>query len=84
MPPPARLKFPDVWRQAAQWYWDAMWNWHITPNATYQAAELMQPSDFASGNLAMAITPLWYTCCLDNSIGNFTVERRPGSGVLRR
>ena len=25
------VKIPDVWRQATQWYWDAIWNWHIYP-----------------------------------------------------
>ncbi len=65
------VKIPDEWRQATQWYWDAIWNWHISPNATQAASELLQPSEFASGNLGIAITPLWYTCCLDNSIGNF-------------
>ncbi len=65
------VKIPDEWRQATQWYWDAIWNWHISPNATQMASDLLQPSEFASGNLGIAITPLWYTCCLDNSIGNF-------------
>ena len=65
------VEIPEVWREASQWYWDRIWADGTAPNATYQASELMQPSGFASGNLAMAIVPLWYTCCLDNTVGNF-------------
>jgi multiple sugar transport system substrate-binding protein len=65
------ITIPEEWHQASQWYWDAIWTHHVTPNATYNAAEVLQPSGFASGNVGMAIVPLWYTCCLDNSVGNF-------------
>jgi multiple sugar transport system substrate-binding protein len=68
---------PDEWRQAAQWYWDALWTYHVSPNATQQASELMQPSGFASGNLGMSVTPLWYTCCLDTSVGSFEWDIAP-------
>lgn len=66
-----KITMPQEWRDASAWYHDAVWGSGISPNATYQASDLLQPSAMASGNLAMAITPLWYTCCLDNSVGNF-------------
>lgn len=65
------VEIPEEWHEATQWYWDAIWTHNVSPNATYSAGELLQPSGFASGNLGMTFTPLWYTCCLDNSIGNF-------------
>lgn len=71
------VTIPQEWRDATQWYWNALWSSHISPSATYQASDLLQPSGFASGNLAMAITPLWYTCCLDNSIGKFNWSVAP-------
>jgi multiple sugar transport system substrate-binding protein len=71
------ITVPDEWRQATQWYWDRLWTDHTAPNATYAASELLQPSAMASGNLAMTIAPLWYTCCLDNSVGNFTWNIAP-------
>jgi multiple sugar transport system substrate-binding protein len=71
------ITIPDEWREATQWYWDNLWTYHVTPNATYNASELLQPSGFASGNVAMAVVPLWYTCCLDNSIDNFEWDIAP-------
>jgi len=62
---------PDAWREASQWYWDRIWTDHTAPSATAQASEVMAPSGFASGNLGLSIVPLWYTCCLDSSVGSF-------------
>jgi multiple sugar transport system substrate-binding protein len=71
------LAFPEEWTTAIQWHWDNIWTYHITPNATYQASELLQPNLFASGNIAMAIVPLWYTCCLDNAADKFEFDIAP-------
>ncbi|MBE2272298.1 MAG: extracellular solute-binding protein [Anaerolinea sp.] len=68
---------PEEWRQASQWYWDRIWTDRTAPNATLMNSEILQPSGFASGNLAMSIVPLWYTCCLDNSVGNFNWDIAP-------
>jgi multiple sugar transport system substrate-binding protein len=66
------VTIPDSWREATKWWKDAFWTHHIIPNAAYDGSELMNTGNaFSSGNLAMAITPLWYTCCLDASVGNF-------------
>lgn len=71
------ITIPDEWRQATQWYWDRIWTDHTAPTATALNSELLQPSGLASGNLALAIVPLWYTCCLDNSVGNFNWNIAP-------
>lgn len=71
------ITLPEEWRQASQWYWDRIWTDNTAPNATAAASEVLQPSGFASGNLGMAIVPLWYTCCLDNSVGNFNWDIAP-------
>jgi multiple sugar transport system substrate-binding protein len=66
------ITFPDEWREATQWYYDRLWVDHTTPNATYGASEQFGAGNiFQSGNLGMAITPTWYTCCLGESVGNF-------------
>lgn len=63
---------PDSWRTATQWIYDAVWTDHFMPNATYDASEAFGSGNaYSSGKLAMAVTPLWYTCCLGNSVGNF-------------
>jgi multiple sugar transport system substrate-binding protein len=67
-----KVSIPDSWRQATQWLWDATWTDHITPNTTYGSSDLFGAGNvFQSGNLAMAVVPLWYTCCLGDSVGKF-------------
>jgi multiple sugar transport system substrate-binding protein len=60
--------FPDSWRVAFQWFHDAQWDTHIMPNAAQEGSDLLGAGNpFASGNLAMAQSHLWYTCCLEDS-----------------
>lgn len=66
------ITIPQSWRDAAQWKYDRMWVDHTTPNTTYGNSELFGAGNiFQSGNLAMAIVPTWYTCCLGDTVGNF-------------
>jgi len=66
------LVIPESWRTATEWLQDGIWNSSFIPNTTYSNSELFGSDNvFQSGNLAMAITPLWYTCCLGDSVGNF-------------
>jgi multiple sugar transport system substrate-binding protein len=66
------ITFPESWREATQWIYDRTWVDYTMPNTTYGSSELFGAGNvFSSGNLAMAITPLWYTCCLDSSVGSF-------------
>lgn len=71
------VTIPQEWRDASQWYWDRIWVDHTAPSATAAASEVLQPSGFASGNLGVSIVPLWYTCCLDSSVGSFTWNIAP-------
>lgn len=67
-----KVSIPDSWRTATQWIYDAVWTDHFMPNNTYDASEAFGSGNaYSSGKLAMAVTPLWYTCCLGNSVGNF-------------
>ena len=69
------IVFPDSWRAATQWIWDALWTYHFMPNTIYDGSALLGTGNaFNSGTIAMAVTPLWYTCCLDNSVGNFEFD----------
>jgi multiple sugar transport system substrate-binding protein len=66
------ITIPDSWRAATQWVWDRTWVDHTIPNTTYANSELLgNDNAFNSGNLAMAVVPLWYTCCLGDSVGNW-------------
>jgi len=60
--------FPDHWRVAWQWYHDAQWEWNFMPNAAQEGSDLLAAGNpFASGNVAMAQSHLWYTCCLEDT-----------------
>lgn len=66
------IVIPESWRTATQWIQDAVWTDSYIPNTTYDGSELLNSGNaFSSGNVAMTITPLWYTCCLGDSVGNF-------------
>ncbi|HSN77505.1 MAG TPA: extracellular solute-binding protein, partial [Anaerolineae bacterium] len=58
--------YPDSWKDALKWTYDGMYG-----EQPYMATGPMSASpEFGNGNLfnmgkaAMAVTPLWYTCCL--------------------
>ena len=52
------------WRDAVQWYHDAMWTDYFYPNGPYGGSDLLAGGNwFESGNLAMAHTHLWYQAC---------------------
>ena len=55
---------PDNWRTAFNWMYDGIWAEHFIPNAAQQGIDLLSAGNpFSSGNLAMAQSHLWYTCC---------------------
>jgi multiple sugar transport system substrate-binding protein len=66
------ITIPDSWRTGTEWLQDGVWGSSFMPNKTYSDSEYLQNGNpFASGHVAMSITPLWYTCCLNNSIDLF-------------
>jgi len=56
---------PDNWVTAFNWLYDGIWEQHFIPNGAQEGSDLLATGNpFASGNLAMAQSHLWYTCCL--------------------
>jgi multiple sugar transport system substrate-binding protein len=57
---------PDSWKAAMQWYYDGMYGDqpYMATGPLAGAPEFGNGNLFNSGKAAMAITPLWYTCCL--------------------
>lgn len=54
--------YPDTWREATQWYHDAMWVDHFYPNDSYGSSDMMGGGNwFSSGNIGMAHIHLWFT-----------------------
>lgn len=64
-----KVTISDDWRKAAAWVQDGLWKSHFISTSTAEASTLLQPSAFDSGHLGMAITPLWYTCCMTDTAG---------------
>jgi multiple sugar transport system substrate-binding protein len=63
------VKISDDWRTAALWLQDGLWKSHFISSATAESSTLLAPSAFDSGHLAMAIAPIWYTCCMTDTAG---------------
>lgn len=56
---------PDNWREGFKWWYNGMWEDHFIPNAAQEGSDLLGAGNpFNSGNVAMAQSHLWYTCCL--------------------
>ena len=54
--------YPDAWREATQWYHDAMHVDHFYPNDSYGSSDMMGGGNwFSSGNIGMAHIHLWFT-----------------------
>ena len=55
---------PDHWQDAWKWVYDGIWTDHTIMNlAQRDSPEIGNENPFQSGNVAMALTHLWYTCC---------------------
>jgi multiple sugar transport system substrate-binding protein len=59
---------PDSWKAANQWIYDGMWGEQpfMATGPLAGAPEFGNGNLFNTGKAAMAITPLWYTCCMDD------------------
>jgi multiple sugar transport system substrate-binding protein len=60
------VNYPDEWKEAIRWIYDGIWgDQPFSANGALSGSpEFGNGNLFNSGRAAMAITPLWYTCCL--------------------
>jgi multiple sugar transport system substrate-binding protein len=57
--------WPESYEECVQWVYKAIWEDRFYPNAAQEASELLAtPNVFGSGNVGMAQTHLWFTCCI--------------------
>ncbi len=60
---------PEHWRAAWEWFYNGMWEDHFIPTGVALASDQFPGGNaFSSGNVAMAFTHLWYTCCVDPAV----------------
>jgi multiple sugar transport system substrate-binding protein len=72
-----KVTIPQHWRDQIAWTHKGLWERNFIPNSTYEGSELLQPSAFASGNVAMARVQLWYTCCIGDLKSNWDLAVVP-------
>ncbi len=60
---------PASWVDSWKWYQALVHEAGAAPNAAQTASDLLAGNVFNSGNVAMASTHLWYTCCLADEDG---------------
>ena len=60
------VNYPESWKEALKWYYDGMYGEQpfMATGPLSGAAEFGNGNLFNSGKAAMALTPIWYTCCL--------------------
>lgn len=63
-------KIPAAWVDSYKWYQDMVHVRHASPDQAQTDSDLLGGNVFGSGNVAMASTHLWYTCCLADADGN--------------
>lgn len=72
-------QIPEPWQESWTWFYNGVWTDHFIMNE----AQAQDPAigatgnPFQSGNVAMALTHLWYTCCAtaaDAETGEFVEE----------
>jgi multiple sugar transport system substrate-binding protein len=71
-------QIPPQWQDAWKWFYEGVWTDHFIMNE----AQAQDPTigatgnPFQSGNVAMALSHLWYTCCASatDEDGNFVEE----------
>ncbi len=61
---------PATWEEEWQWYHDAVWESGFAPSQEQFDSDLLAGNPFSSGNIAMANSHLWYTCCVRDEDGN--------------
>jgi multiple sugar transport system substrate-binding protein len=61
---------PAIWEDEWNWWHDAVWDLGISPSQ--EQMDAVGDNVFQTGNLAMAATHLWYTCCIADEANGIT------------
>ncbi len=63
-----KVAWPDSWKDAWKWYYDAQWGDKpfMATGPLASAPEFGNGDVFNAAKAAMAISPLWYTCCVSD------------------
>lgn len=71
-------QIPEPWVAAWKWLYNGIWTDHFIPNqAIRESQEYGSGNPFNSGKVAMALTHLWYTCCVADAGQNWDMAVVP-------
>jgi multiple sugar transport system substrate-binding protein len=70
---------PPQWADAWKWYYDMVWTDHSVPTQAQRNGEVLAENPFNSGNVAMGLSHLWYTCCLTDAGEDWDVAIVPSN-----
>jgi multiple sugar transport system substrate-binding protein len=59
-------KVPEQWLEEWKWYHHMIWEVGASPNQIEIDGDVLAGNAFNSGKVGMAVTHLWYTCCLNS------------------
>lgn len=78
-------QIPEQWAAAWAWLFDGMWGDEpfIPSGPVFQSPDFGSGNPFNSGKVGMAITHLWYTCCINDAGSNWDIAAIPShNGVV--
>ncbi|MGL4651206.1 MAG: ABC transporter substrate-binding protein, partial [Caldilineaceae bacterium] len=60
---------PEAWKESWRWWYDGIWGDEpfIPSEPVIQSPDFGAGNPFNSGKIAMAITHMWYTCCIGSA-----------------
>ena len=76
-------QIPESWVNGWKWWHDGMWGDQpfIPTGPVVQSPEFGAGNAFASGKVAMAVTPSWYTCCIADAGESWDIAVLPADSA---
>jgi multiple sugar transport system substrate-binding protein len=74
-------QIPEHWADAWKWLYERIWTDFSTMNeAQVNAPEQGNGNAYNSGKIAMALTHMWYTCCIGDAGDDWDIAAVPANG----
>jgi multiple sugar transport system substrate-binding protein len=73
-------QIPPQWADAWKWYYSGVWDDHFIPTQAARNGEALAENPFNSGNVAIGLSHLWYTCCIVDAGEDWDVGIVPSNG----
>ena len=74
-----KASVPPAWEEAWKWFHEGIWGEQpfIPTEAIVESPDYGAGNPFNSGKIAMAITHMWYTCCIGDAGQNWDLAALP-------